>query len=227
MRVAITGANRGIGLELTVQYLARGDEVWAGVRYPKAATELRALDSSGRLHIHTCDVRRQDSVARFASRVGDNALDVLINNAGISGKSGSLDALDSEDMLRTFDTNALGALRMVKHLLPSLRRGDDKKLVAITSGMGSIGDNHSGGAYAYRLSKAALNMAHRNLHVELKREGFISVVVNPGWVQTDMGGLHAPTPVAESASKIVALIDKLGVADGGKFFDYRGHTWPW
>jgi NAD(P)-dependent dehydrogenase (short-subunit alcohol dehydrogenase family) len=116
---------------------------------------------------------------------------------------------------------------MVKHLLPSLRRGKAKKIVAITSGMGSIGDNSSGGAYGYRMSKAALNMAYRSIAVDLQGEGFTAVVVNPGWVQTDMGGRHAPTPVADSASKIVALIDRITPEDSGGFLDYRGHAWPW
>jgi len=227
MRWVITGANRGIGLELTRQVLGRGDEVHATARAPAGATELMALGASGRLQVHAVDVTDDASVAALAAALEGVAVDVLVNNAGVMGKMQALEDLDMADVMRTFDTNTLGPLRVTGRLLPSLLRGAAKKVVHITSGMGSIGDNTSGGAYGYRMSKAALNMACRSMAIDLRRHGISAVVVNPGWVKTDMGGRSAPTPVEESAKKIIALVDRVGLAESGSFLDYRGHGWPW
>lgn len=229
MRIVITGANRGIGLELTRRYLERGDHVEAAVRRPDAAAELAALAGAagGRLRIHACDVTDTASVRAFADALGDVAVDVLINNAGVMGKMKALADLDFAEMTRTFDTNALGPLRVAGALLPHLRRSKTRKIVNITSGMGSISDNTSGGAYGYRMSKAALNMGCRSMANDLRGEGFTAVVVNPGWVKTDMGGSHAPTPVEESARLMMELIDRIGPEETGTFLDYRGHTWAW
>jgi NAD(P)-dependent dehydrogenase (short-subunit alcohol dehydrogenase family) len=228
MRFIITGANRGIGLELARQITARGDTVLAGVRDPGSAGELRALGASlsdpQALRIHALDVSNDESVRAFAASLGDEPIDVLINNAGVMGKMQSLEALDLDDVMKTYNVNALGAIRVTRAVLPLLRRGSARKIVHITSGMGSISDNTSGGAYGYRMSKAALNMASKSISVDLHGERILSIVVNPGWVQTDMGGSSAPTPVTESASKMVKLIDGLTLADTGKFFDFRGHT---
>jgi len=227
MKVIVTGSNRGIGLELTRQYLGRGAHVVATARDPGSAAELAALQGAGRLEIMALDVTDAASVAALARAIGDAPVDVLINNAGVYGKHGSLADVDFEDALRTIDTNAIGALRVSAALIPNLVRGQDKKLVSITSGMGSIDDNTSGGAYGYRMSKAALNMAMRSLAADLKGDGVTVVAVNPGWVQTDMGGRGAPTKVEDSAAKIIALIERIGLAESGSFLDYRGHTWKW
>ena len=126
------------------------------------------------------------------------AVDVVINNTGVSGRRAGLGDLDLEDVMRTFNTNALGAVRVTRAFLPHLRRGAGKRVAHISSGMGSISDNTSGGAYGYRMSKAALNMASKSMSIDLRGEGIISVVLNPGWVQTDMGGASAPTRCAGS-----------------------------
>jgi len=227
MRIVITGANRGIGLELTRRYLARGDRVDAAVRNPATAKELESLGGSaeGRLRVLACDVSSDESVRALAAALGDAAVDLLINNAGVMGKMQALADLDFADVARTMDTNAFGPLRVTGALLPHLRRGSVRKIVHISSGMGSITDNTSGGAYGYRMSKAALNMGNRSMACDLRGEGFTAIVVNPGWVKTDMGGAGAPTPVEESAQKMLELIDRVGIADTGNFFDYRGHTW--
>jgi NAD(P)-dependent dehydrogenase (short-subunit alcohol dehydrogenase family) len=228
MRAVVTGSNRGIGLELARQLIARGDEVDAGARNPATADELRATGA----RVHALDVGDPASVAAFARALGDAAIDLVINNAGFSGgPSQSLRQMAGDlalpDMLRTFDINAVGALRVTVALLPHVRRGGGKKLVHITSGMGSIADNGSGGYYAYRMSKAALNMMSKSLAVDLRGEGIISFVINPGWVQTDMGGEHAPTPVDESVRSMLARIDAATLAQSGEFLDYKGGTYPW
>ena len=229
MRVVITGASRGIGLEFVRRHLGRGDHVEAVVRSPHPGDELATLASElgGQLRVHACDVASDAGARALAESLGDAAVDVLINNAGVMGQMQALDALDHDDILRTFDTNALGPVRVTAALLPHLRRAPTRKVAHLSSGMGSITDNTSGGAYGYRMSKAALNMACRSMAIDLRAEGFKVVVLNPGWVQTDMGGQGAPTTVEESVRLLMERIDQLTPEQSGTFLDYRGHTWSW
>jgi NAD(P)-dependent dehydrogenase (short-subunit alcohol dehydrogenase family) len=226
MHIVITGANRGLGLELTRQYLVRGDSVHAGVRAPEAAGALAALaDASGsRLRIGACDVAREESVRAFAAQVS-GPLDVLVNNAGVRSRPDELDELDAAAQM--LEVNALGALRVTRALLPLLRRAPHAKVANVSSGLGSIADNTSGGAYGYRMSKAALNMATRSLAQDLAADGIVAVALSPGWVQTDMGGASAPTPVAESAAGLLQVIDRLTLQESGGFLDFRGERLAW
>lgn len=227
MRAVITGANRGIGLELARQLIARGTEVVGGVRDLAQADELRGLGA----RVIALDVADGASVGAFARELADVPVDLVINNAGVTGTAQGLkqlaDDLAASEVVRTFEINAVGALRVSVALLPNVRRGTGKKYVHITSGMGSIGDNTSGGYYAYRMSKAALNMMSMSLAVDLKSEGILSVVINPGFVQTRMGGSRAPTPVDESVRNILARIDEATLADTGAFLNWRGNRYPW
>ena len=221
--VLITGANRGIGLEMARQMSQRGDRVVATARDPEAATDLGALN----VRLERLDVTSTDQVRRLAAELEPDSLDVLVNNAGIGVRGGPLGELDFEKMLRFFDTNAVGAMRVAEALLPHLRRGSTRKIFNMTSLMGSIGDNSSGGSYAYRASKAGLNMLNRSLAIDLAEDGFTCAVLHPGWVQTDMGGSAAPTPVHESVGGLIRLIDELGQQDSGGFFDFAGQQLPW
>lgn len=222
MRFVVTGANRGIGLELVRQIVARGDEAIACVRDPDRAPELRALGAS----IHRLDVTDQASVDALAKAI-DAPVDVVINNAGINRPRQRLSDLDLAATAELYATNAIGPLRVVRALLPHVRRGGAKKLVHITSGMGSIADNQRGESYGYRMSKAALNMMSKSLSIDLRGDGIISFVINPGWVQTDMGGASAPTPVADSAAGILARIDAATLETSGTFQNWNGGTYPW
>jgi len=228
MRIVITGANRGIGLELARQYLTRGDTVHAGVRAPAEAGALSTLAeaSSGRLRLTACNVADEASVRAFAAAVS-GPVEVLINNAGVRSRPDSLQTLDLDDAVRTLQVNALGSLRVTAALLPLLRGSPGAKIVNISSSLGSISDNTSGGSYSYRMSKAALNMASRSLAIDLKDEGIVAVALSPGWVQTDMGGPEAPLPVAESAAGIIRTIDRLALQDSGGFFDFKGERLAW
>jgi NAD(P)-dependent dehydrogenase (short-subunit alcohol dehydrogenase family) len=227
MLLLVTGANRGIGLELTRTALARGDQVIAAVREPEAAAELKAI-ARPTLSVRRCDVASEESIKSFAAGLGAVVVDVLINNAGVYGGHGSLESLDPADVVATFRINALGPLLMTRAVLPMLRKSKIKKVVHISSMMGSIGDNGSGGFYAYRMSKAALNMLARNLSRDLAGEGIISVAMNPGWVRTDMGGPSAPTSAQECAAGILREIDRLTPEHSGRFLDYRGGAdRPW
>ena len=230
MRALVTGANRGIGLELVRQLLARGDAVEACARHPDAAA-LTAL-ACDRLRVHPLDVTDPASVAALAAALGDLPIDVVFNVAGFYGGPHQSVALMARELAlpevaRTFDVNAMGPLRVAVAVLPNVRRGAGKKLVHVTSGMGSISDNTSGGYYAYRMSKAALNMMSRSLAVDLHDEGITSVVINPGWVQTDMGGAGAPTPVDESVRGILTEVDRATLADSGEFLNWDGRRYAW
>jgi|SRR5215217_4168143 len=228
MNLVITGANRGIGLELTRQSLTRGDTVHAGVREPAQARELTALaeTSGGRLRVQALEVTRDESVRAFAAAL-TGPVDLLINNAGRRTRTDDLEDLSLEDALQMLQVNALGALRVTRALLPRLREARGAKIASLSSGLGSLSDNTSGGGYGYRMSKAALNMATRSLAADLRGEGLLAVAISPGWVQTDMGGASAPTQVSESATGLLAVLDRLTLGDSGGFFDFKGQRIDW
>ena len=219
----ITGANRGIGLERARQLRARGERVIATARQPGAALSLQATGA----RIEPLDVADPASVADFAARLDGAPVDVLINNAGIGVGGVSFERLDVETMAAFFQVNTMGPLRVTQALLPNLLAGQAKRIVSITSQLGSIDDNGSGGAYAYRASKAALNMVNKSLSIDLASRGLVCVVLHPGWVQTDMGGAAAPTKVEESALGLLRVIDDLSPSQNGRFFDFSGAEVPW
>src|SRR5688572_6367030 len=206
-RIVITGANRGIGLGLARAHAERGDDVHATAREPEAAAELRALRG---VTVYPLDVGSDASVARFAGELGDAPVQVLYNNAGIGGGWKALPDVDLEECRRAFEVNALGPMRVTRALLPALRAARaagagsrvGSKVIDVTSRMGSIGDTDQGRAYAYRLSKAAQNMATKCFAIELAADGVVCIALHPGWVQTDMGGRSAPTPLATAVSQI-------------------------
>ena len=221
MRIVITGANRGIGLALARLFAERGDEVHGTARAPQQAQELR---STAGVVVHALDVRSDASVASFAAGLGDGPVDVLVNNAGLGHWEG-LAEFDPKVALDLFDTNAVGPLRVTRALLPMLKKAKGK-VFHISSGMGSIGDNHMGGAYAYRMSKAALNMAGRTLAIELARDQVASIVLEPGWVKTDMGGPNAPGTAEQGADTPVWLATLPEDGPSGGFFNSRKPV-PW
>lgn len=221
--VVITGANRGLGLEFARQFAAAGAKVIATARRPEAASALRALG----VRIEPLDVADSDSVAHLAERIGGQPVDILINNAGIGSRLTRLEGIDVDYLDRFFQVNVLGPMRVTKSLMQSLRKGGRKLVVNITSNLASIELNTTGGAYGYRESKVALNMFTRTLAAELRAEGFICVVVSPGWVRTDMGGPLAPLSPAESIRGMIDLMHGLKGEDSGRFFDYLRKEIPW
>lgn len=236
MRYAISGAGRGIGLEFVRQLLARGDSVEAGVRVPSEAPLLASLarEAENRLRIHALDVTDPASVLFFAAKVNELPVDVLINNAGVGGKWGSLLELDYEDMAQVMETNAFGPLRMSAALMPAVLRGTTRKIIHLTTRMASLTENtesgvygFTGGAYAYRMSKAALNVGMRTMAVDFRDKGLITAVINPGWVCTDMGGKSAPIRADDSVRGMMRVIDSLTVEQSGSFLDFQGREVPW
>jgi NAD(P)-dependent dehydrogenase (short-subunit alcohol dehydrogenase family) len=236
MRYAISGASRGIGLEFVRQLLARGDTVEAGARVPAEARQLASLgrEAGARLRIHPLDVTNATSVRTFATIVGEGPVDVLINNAGIGGKWNPLLETDFDDMNDVMETNAIGPMRLSAAMLPLVLKGGTRKIVHLTTRMSSFADNtpagvygFAGGAYSYRMSKAALNAGMRTMAVDFREQGLITAVINPGWVQTDLGGKMAPTRVDESVQGMLRVIDELTLANSGRFMDYLGKEVPW
>jgi NAD(P)-dependent dehydrogenase (short-subunit alcohol dehydrogenase family) len=226
----ITGANRGLGLEFARQYLTDGWQVYAACRDPDSASELRRLhDASGhQLRLLAMDVTDPASVKAAAAELDGQAIDLLLNNAGIIGPRGqTIGNMDYDAWAQVLDVNTMGPMRVAEAFVDHVARGDRKLIITLTSGMGSLGDNTSGGSIAYRSSKAAVNMVMRSLAIDLAARGITCVVVNPGWARTDMGGVNATLTPAESVTALRRLIETLGPAQSGKFFNYNGREYAW
>ena len=228
--VLVTGANRGLGLEFARQYAAEGWQVFAACRSPDKAGELKKLetDSGGRVRVLPMDVMNVASVKAAAGVIGTQPIDVLLNNAGVMGpRNDRMGSIDYTAWARVLDANTLGPMRVVEAFVGNVAKGSQKKIVTITSGMGSLEDNTSGGAYAYRTSKAAVNMVVRSLALDLAPRGITCIVMNPGWVRTDMGGPRGTLAPAESIKAMRSVIADLRPDDSGKFLNYTGKPYPW
>lgn len=221
--VLVTGANRGLGLEFARQYAAAGWQVIGTARDPESAAELKALD----VRVMQLDVADPVSVAALSEGLGDQSVDLLINNAGIMDRNGSLADADFATVERILAVNTIGPMRVTRALLPHLRRGETRQIVNITSGLGSIENNVSGGFYGYRESKAALNMFTRSLAADLKSDGFTCIAMSPGWVQTDMGGPNANLTPEESIAGMRKVIDGLTPADSGTMWSWDSSSLAW
>jgi NAD(P)-dependent dehydrogenase (short-subunit alcohol dehydrogenase family) len=214
----VTGASRGIGLELCRQLRQAGYRVVAACR--QASAELRALECTVIDGIELTDAA---SVARLSAGLAGERIDVLVNNAGILARD-SLAELDFDGMRRQFEVNTLAPLRVTHALLPNLGAGS--KVVIITSRMGSIADNGSGGYYGYRMSKAAVNIAGVSLARDLRDRDIAVLLLHPGMVATEMTG-HQGVPAAEAARNLVARIESLGLEQTGSFYHANGEPLPW
>jgi len=225
----ITGANRGLGLEFTRQYLADGWRVYAACRDPASASELcRLTEGSDKLRLLAMDVTDQASINAAVVELDDQAIDLLLNNAGIIGPRGqTIGNIDYEAWAEVFAVNTMGPMRVSEAFVEHVARSDRKLIVTLTSGVGSLADNTSGGSIVYRSSKAAVNMVMRSLAIDLAPRGITCVVVNPGWVRTEMGGPNASLEPSESISRLRRLIATLGPEQSGKFFNHTGHEYPW
>lgn len=226
----ITGAGRGIGLAFSRQYAAAGWRVFATCRAPAGAAELRAIAEANpdRLSLHPLDVGDRGAIGLLADELASEPLDMLLNNAGIYGpKPQDLGDVHDAAWAEVFDTNVMGPLRMTEAFAPHLERGGRKLIVTVSSRMGSMGANESGGAYIYRSSKAALNAVVKSLAIDLGARGMVCVCFHPGWVSSDMGGPGAPLTPEDSAAAMGRVIDGLGAGDNGRFLNYDGEAIPW
>ena len=229
--ILITGSNRGLGLEWARQYAKLGWHVYATCRYPEQADDLQQLSQQyNNLSLHQLDITKPDQVARIAQDLVNTKLDLLVNNAGVYyerwGKD-KLGIIDYNAWLETFNVNTLGAIRVTEALRDNLAQGVKRLVVAITSHMGSIEDTKSPNDYAYRSSKAALNMVIKGLAHELADYGIGVLLFHPGWVRTRMGGSDAPLSPEESVTGMRTLVDKFQLQESGNFYRYDGVSIPW
>lgn len=216
--VLVTGANRGIGLELCRQLAARGDQVIAACR--KTNEELQQLPVQV---VENVDVSSAESAAQLARTLRGVKIDNLVNNAGILTNE-SLADLDFDRMRRQYEVNALGPLRITKALLDNLHQGS--KVIVLSSRVGSLEDNSSGGMYGYRMSKAAVNMAAVNLALDLGQRRIPVMILHPGMVATEMTGGTGVTP-ADSVTGLIERIDELTMEETGSFWHAEGYRLPW
>jgi NAD(P)-dependent dehydrogenase (short-subunit alcohol dehydrogenase family) len=227
----ITGANRGLGLEFARQYAADGWRVFACCRQPDKATELNDLAalSGDNVTVHPLDVARGDSVTALADTLRGEPIDVLLSNAGMYGDEERADfgRIDYDRWAETFSVNVLGVMRVVESFVDNVASSERKVLALMSSLMGSMADNTSGGAYLYRSSKAALNAVGKSLSHDLKDRGIVSVILHPGWVETDMGGKNAPLQPPESIAGMRRVLDRARIEDSGRFLAYDGRELPW
>lgn len=228
--IVITGANRGIGLRMARSYIDDGQRVYAACRRPETSTELARLaeKSDGRLSLHPLDVTNDRQIGAFADALAGVAVDVLINNAGMYAQKGvQLGQLDAASWLQCIHVNSVGPVMVAQALLENVAASERRLIATITSKMGSIADNTSGGAYAYRSSKTALNSAMKSLAIDLHDREISVILLHPGWVRTDMGGLNALITVDESVTQLRKILDSAGMKDSGNFFDRDGSVIPW
>ena len=223
--VAIIGASRGIGLAFVRSYAADGWRVHASCRDPGAAADLNAV--AGDVRVHRLDVTNENQAAAVARAI-DGPIDVIIHNAGIYGPRqtslGELDAAMWQDVLRV---NTIAPLKVAEAFIDQVAAGERKTMAFLSSKVGSISENSSGGSYFYRTSKAALNAAVRSLAHDLAGRGVKAIVLHPGWVKTDMGGPSALITPTESVAGLRKVIDNLTSAQSGHFWNYDGSEIAW
>ncbi|MFU8797310.1 MAG: SDR family oxidoreductase [Gammaproteobacteria bacterium] len=229
--ILITGANRGIGLELSRQYYQDGWHVIACIRNVEKKSELDKLTnhpSQGRLSIYALDVTHPKEIHTLAKQLENQPIDILFNNAGIWGASNqALETTEPAAWLNTFKVNVIAPLLMVRSFVQQVEKSSLKIIANMSSIMGSISLNTSSGEYIYRSSKAALNAVTKNLSIDLKDQGIIAVALHPGWVQTDMGGELASITPETSVKGLHKVLSSLSLEDTGTFISYDGLRLSW
>ncbi|MDP6437389.1 MAG: SDR family oxidoreductase [Gammaproteobacteria bacterium] len=233
--VLITGANRGLGLEFVRQYARRGWDVLACCRV--VSGELQALaDKYRSVQLHTLDVADHAAIDTLATGLEGTAIDLLLNNAGFLGRvpftgggaeHQAFGNSDFEDWAQVLRVNVFGPMKMAEAFVGHVAASDQKKIVTLSSMLGSHGLNTDGGLYAYRTSKAAVNMVMHSLGIDLKDRGILAVAMHPGWVRTDMGGPNADIGAEEAVAGIIRVIDKLGEQHLGQLLAYDGSVLPY
>ncbi|MBI2241722.1 MAG: SDR family oxidoreductase [Magnetospirillum gryphiswaldense] len=219
--ILITGANRGLGLEFARQYAAAGWRVLATVRDPLSG---KAVSDAG-AEVYVADVADLSTLTRLKAALAGTSLDIVLNNAGIYGEAQSFGAVDADGFIKVMRVNALAPLQVAEIFADLVPAGGI--VAAMSSKMGSVAENSSGGFYAYRASKAALNMVVKSLSLDLAARQIAVVALSPGWVQTDMGGPNAPLTPPQAVAGMKAVLDKVNLTDSGKFFHFDGSEVPW
>ena len=227
--VLISGANRGIGLEFVRQYAQDGWRVLAGARNPDRAEALRDLAGQhSNITVIQLDITSESDIAALIQQLDGQAVDCLINNAGVFGTSSaqSLQTVSQNDMLSIFNINTVSTLFLCRSLINNVAKSQDKLISIISSHMGSISNNNRGSGYAYRASKAALNAVMKSFAIDVAEQEIKILMLHPGLVQTDMGGANAPITPSESVSGMRTLIHSTNQWQSGEFYDYAGNAIP-
>ena len=225
----ITGANRGIGLELCKQYLNDDWVVHACCRNPKKATELNKLaETSDKLTLHELEVTKEKQMDALKKALKGKPVDILINNAGVHALGASqFGKTDDEAWEEAVAVNLIAPMKMMEHFVENIAMSDKKIIASMSSKMGSMEDNGSGGAYAYRATKAALNAVMVSAAHDLHHLDITALILHPGWVRTDMGGPHGEISVKQSGEMLRNILAECDITDSGKFFDIDGTIIPW
>ena len=225
----ITGTNKGIGLELVRQTLAQGHKVIATARSPESSGELLALaEQSPNLVLHALDLNNTDSFGAFADSLRGQAIDVLINNAGVYGpRDANFGRLTAAEWQNVLLVDTIAPILLTQSLMPNLLAGELRRIAFMSSKMGSITDNGSGGSYIYRSAKTALNQAVKCLAIDLQPDQFIVISLHPGWVRTDMGGPNGLIDTHTSVQGLLSVIQNVRPVDSGAFIAYDDTRIPW
>ncbi|CAM2887597.1 SDR family oxidoreductase [Vibrio rarus] len=225
--ILITGANRGIGFGLTEHYLKTGANVIATYRDEASSEPLIDLTQHyENLHIRPLDVTDYTAVKRLANEF--EQLDLLINNAGYYGPKGvAFGNVDVQEWRKVLEVNTIAPLKLVEAFYPALEKSNEKRIAILSSKVGSMTENTSGGGYLYRSSKAGINSVIKSLHNDLNPQGFTVLALHPGWVKTRMGGANALIDVNESVNGLVNIIEHASKEQSGGFFNYDGQEIAW
>jgi NAD(P)-dependent dehydrogenase (short-subunit alcohol dehydrogenase family) len=227
--ILITGANRGIGLVLTEQFAEDGWQVLACCRNPADAGKLQALTERDlAIEIHALDVTNYQQMATVADQLGSRPIDILLSNAGIYGSKGvGFGEVDAQEWRQVLEVNTIAPLMLVQTFIEQVAASQQKLVAVISSKVGSIADNSSGGSYIYRSSKTAVNQVVKSLSIDLADRDITVLSLHPGWVKTDLGGPNAEISTDESVSGLKNILQSAGLAQSGQFIEFNGSSIPW
>jgi len=227
--ILITGSNRGIGLELCKQYAEAGWSVHACCRNPQQASELQKLASQHKqITIHQLDISDIQQIQTLAKKLQDTAIDILFNNAGIYGQNDAyFGNTDEQQWLECFRINTIAPMKMSEAFVSQVAASELKIIATMSSKMGSMTDNGSGGSYVYRSSKAALNAVMTSAAIDLKPKNIKVAILHPGWVKTDMGGPNAEISTEKCVHQLRNILDDFSMQQSGSFFEIDGSIIPW
>ena len=227
--ILITGANRGIGLELTEQFAEDGWQVLACCRNPADAEQLQALTKRDlAIELNALDVTNYEQMAALADQLGNRPIDILLSNAGIYGSKGvGFGEVDAQEWRQVLEVNTIAPLMLVQTFVEQVAASQQKLVAVISSKVGSIADNSSGGSYIYRSSKTAVNQVVKSLSIDLTDRDITVISLHPGWVKTDMGGPNAEISTDESVSGLKGILQSARLAQSGQFIEFNGSSIPW
>ena len=227
--VLITGANRGLGFGFVKSFLAKNMNVICTTRNISGSKELLECKKNypDNLEILELDLLEKKSENILSDLLSDKPIDIFINNAGVGNSNQRFGVVSSKPWLDVLKVNLIAPLTLTQSIIENIKKGSEKKIYFLSSQLGSIGDNTSGGMYIYRSSKTALNQVVKSLSVDLKPMGITVISLHPGWVKTDMGGPNAPVQIDESIKGMMQVIDKTDIRDTGRFLNYDGKELPW